>query len=369
MIRHFQSLAEGRDNNFHIVRLVAATAVLISHSFALVTGDPNLEPWRHTIGMTPGTIAVDLFFVISGYLVALSIQRSNSATHFFWSRALRIYPGLVFMVGLITLACWFTSTLAFKEYAINWQTIKFLIKNSVLIMGVEFTLPGTFPRNPVPEVINGSLWSLPEEIKMYGVLLLVWLTSRSSAHAGAWFKYLTAGLCLAGLVGYFGWHFAGWHLPMHHAVFRLAYFFFAGTIFANFGHLIPSSARAAGLMAAVLALGVWREELFFTAYHLVLPYLLLFVCLGFKNDWTRKLNGQEDYSYGIYIWGFPIQQFCLHAVPGMGVEWLTALAFGITLIVAAFSWHFVEKPALNYRRPLIEWTHQFWARLRPHPTH
>ncbi|RYF39834.1 MAG: acyltransferase, partial [Comamonadaceae bacterium] len=62
-------LSKGRNNNLNLIRMLAATMVLVSHSYVVVSGDPHSEPWVRLLGMTPGGIAVDAFFVLSGFLV------------------------------------------------------------------------------------------------------------------------------------------------------------------------------------------------------------------------------------------------------------------------------------------------------------
>lgn len=73
---YLADFAKGRDNNLTLLRIIAATAVLFSHSFVLSNGDPNTEPLRTWLGMTTGTIAVDVFFLVSGFLVTASISKS-----------------------------------------------------------------------------------------------------------------------------------------------------------------------------------------------------------------------------------------------------------------------------------------------------
>src|SRR5487761_1170379 len=92
--------ARGRDNNFNLLRFLAAFAVLISHSFSLATGVSDAEPLRAAYGLTWGDIAVDVFFVTSGFLVTASLLKRRSATAFVWARVLRIFPALWLMLFL-----------------------------------------------------------------------------------------------------------------------------------------------------------------------------------------------------------------------------------------------------------------------------
>ena len=81
--RHLSRRINGHDNNFNLLRFVAASAVLVSHSFALATGDPRTEPLRRLLGLSLGDIAVSAFFATSGFLVTGSLLSKQNATEFF----------------------------------------------------------------------------------------------------------------------------------------------------------------------------------------------------------------------------------------------------------------------------------------------
>ncbi len=94
------NFTDGRDNNFSLIRIIAAFAVLITHSFALAIGTGEAEPFQKFLGMTMGTIAVDIFFITSGFLVTSSLLTRQSVIEFVWARVLRIYPALLVMLCL-----------------------------------------------------------------------------------------------------------------------------------------------------------------------------------------------------------------------------------------------------------------------------
>ena len=129
-------LSQGRDNNFNLIRIVAALVVLVTHSFALV---------GESIGMTIGLIAVDVFFIVSGFLVTASLLTRQSTIEFLWARALRIFPALLVMLLLtvFVLGPFFTS-LPLSSYFSDRTTYDYLLKCSTLFTGVVYKLPGVF---------------------------------------------------------------------------------------------------------------------------------------------------------------------------------------------------------------------------------
>jgi len=161
-----------RDNNFNLIRFIAAFGVLFSHSFSLALGGSETEPFKQLLGMSFGQIAVDIFFISSGFLIANSLFMKKNLANFLWARFLRIYPGLfvslifcVFIVGL------FFTKYPIGQYLTDTQTYVFLVKNAVLFFGEEQKLPGVFESLPWQGVVNGSLWTLPFEVKAYCLLV------------------------------------------------------------------------------------------------------------------------------------------------------------------------------------------------------
>lgn len=121
-----------------------------------------------------GGIAVDVFFITSGFLITYSFFSRNNIIAFIWARILRIYPALfvaivfcVFVVGL------FFTTNTISDYLFDPQTFKFFRRNVTLFSGVKYELPGVFTDNPYMNAVNGSLWTLPYEIKMYTYLAII----------------------------------------------------------------------------------------------------------------------------------------------------------------------------------------------------
>ena len=334
--------ATGRDNNFNLVRFLAAFAVLWSHSYALSI---EWEPWIDFLRYTPAGVAVDVFFVTSGFLVTASLLRLGDVRQFLRARALRIFPALIVMSCLLTfvLGPWFT-TLPLGEYFTESETWKFLVKNATVLAGLKFRLEGMFPDNPIDRVVNGSLWTLKFELYCYITLVLAWWLAAKVSKSDA-FKLFTRVVVIGTalmLAGFWWAHETGnptW------GDFRLFFMFFCGAAFWIFRARIPMHPALFAAMSLVLLAGVAMPTYFFWVYPPTIGYIVLWLAYV-PGGWIRRFNGVGDYSYGLYIYAFPVQQALIASFPTQSPLFVFFWASAITLPLAMLSWHLVEKPML-----------------------
>lgn len=341
--------ATSRDNNFNLVRFLAAFAVLWSHSYAMVLGPQNQEPWVNWLGYTPAGIAVDVFFVTSGFLVTASLLRLDNFKAFVRARALRIFPALVVMSLLLALVMGpLFTTLPPGEYFTQSEVWKFIVKDSTILTGVKFKLPGVFDGHPMDDVVNGSLWTLPFELRCYLTLALVWWAASFAKHKAlrSFTRMLVIGTSLM-LLSFWVSHAFGYK---HWHTFRLFFMFFCGAVFWVFRERIPMRTSILVAMAVPLAAAVVVPKYFFWVYPLAAAYIVLWFAYV-PGGWLRRFNRFGDYSYGIYIYAFPVQQMLLELVPGITPEQMILAAAAGTLPLAMASWHFVEKPMLARKGP------------------
>jgi peptidoglycan/LPS O-acetylase OafA/YrhL len=344
------SLTQGRNNNFNLVRIIAALAVLVTHSFALSSGNPADEPLRQTLGMTLGSIAVDVFFVTSGLLVTASLLRSESVVAFAWSRCLRIFPGLLVMLMLTVFIVGplFTS-LQPASYLLDSGTLAYLLKGATLVTGILDRLPGVFESNPYPSSVNGSLWTMPYEVRMYALLAVLWATVHKVLRLrGAAFTKAIQALAFISGAGLVLGHFVSSRDP---TFLRLFFMFFAGaTLFVSRDRVLLSAPLFLLAMALTMVAAV-NQHSFFVVYTLLLPYLV--ICLAYvPSDKARQYNKVGDYSYGIYIYAFPVQQSLAALVPGISAAGMLLASLLATTGLAALSWHFIESRAMGLRAGL-----------------
>ncbi len=352
-----------RDNNFNLIRFIAASLVLYSHSFPLALGTGHADPVYHAIGMSLGTVAVDVFFVTSGFLIAGSFFARANLTAFVWARILRIYPALIvallFCVFVVGLA--FTTLTAY-EYLSDPKTHRFLTKNMTLLSAIRYQLPGVFADLPYPNAVNGSLWTLPYEIKMYAWLAIIGCTLRYVHSKFGWhiLKLGFLGIAAAALAASLLNHFQPFASP--HFI-RLFSMFFLGVGFYVYRERIYLSSRLFLALFVALLLSAADQDAFFVVYSLTLAYLVFYLAYA-PSGRIRRFNKAGDYSYGIYIYAFPVQQSVAHLIPGVSVTTMMTTAFAGTFVLAFLSWHLIEKRCLA-RKVDYAWIEKAVRRLRP----
>jgi peptidoglycan/LPS O-acetylase OafA/YrhL len=342
----------GRDNNFNLIRFVAASAVLYSHSYALSTGDKMTEPLRW-LDVTPGMLAVDVFFLTSGFLVTSSLLARRSIPAFTLARVLRIYPALLAAVVLTVLAVGLNfTTLSARAFFAEHQTWAYVARNVTLVTGIEHMLPGSFDANPWRSAVNVSLWTLPYELAMYFLLGLIWVVLVSLAGDPARrFGRVVVALGLLALAANLVVPFA-----TRSSAVRLTAMFFVGSALFLFRDRVRMDRRVFVLLALAVAASMWNSATFRIVHTLAIPYLVFYFAFV-PGGPIRLYNRLGDYSYGIYIYAWPVQQMVAASIPGITPLRMLLVSFACTLALAVISWHVIEKRALAFgkrrRRPVV----------------
>ena len=168
--------ARSRDNNFTLLRLLAALTVILFHSGPASGSTAAGLPLRPYRALDFGEMALDMLFVVSGFLVTASLFNRGDLNHFLWARALRLYPALWLMLPLtVFLLGASLTTLPLKDYFGSRATWDYVYKVGTVVSGVRYGLPGVFESLPIKAAFNGSLWTLPVEARMYIYLAVGWL--------------------------------------------------------------------------------------------------------------------------------------------------------------------------------------------------
>jgi peptidoglycan/LPS O-acetylase OafA/YrhL len=329
-------------NNFDAIRFVAATLVIYAHAYA-VSGHANDERLAGLTGFIgSGSLAVEVFFLVSGYLITRSLMQRDNLIDFAEARVLRIFPALIvccaisaFFVGLLT------TTLPVCEYLTRPQTWNYFLQNGSLF-SVHWVLPGVFESNVLKGVVNGSLWTLPIEFKMYAVMFGLGVGS-------IFIKRYRAALFTALIGGYLVFSFATQNaqLASHTSDVPapLIAFFLIGALFYLTRKYIPVSTTLALALwgALLLARGTFLAT---PLYYAALSYSLLAIAFDTTFQMHRFAK-HGDFSYGLYLYGFPVKQVVILIAGSMSSNRLFLIAFPITLVFAWLSWKLIEAPALR----------------------
>ena len=334
-----------QDNRFDILRLLAAWLVLFSHCYPL-GGRPQNEPLQSALGLdTLGGVGVAIFFVLSGYLVSISLERSPNLFEFARRRALRIYPALIMICLLCVLLLGpLMTTLSLAEYWRHGMTWDYLRNASAL--SIRFELPGVFADNTYPRTINGSLWTLPYEISCYAVLALLGLLPGSLR-----VKVMVVLVALAALVLTRPPALAATPLSrflgLDYYFTKLGFLFALGAVFGCWRERIRPAAWLAllALAGVVVSLGELQMLLWLFGLGTLTLWLALY------GKWLPRVPARVgDWSYGAYLYGFPVQQVLAHyKLQEASFAGYVIAATVLTFTLAALSWHWVEKQALRWK--------------------
>jgi peptidoglycan/LPS O-acetylase OafA/YrhL len=333
-----------RRNNFDVLRLLAASLVLFSHSYAL-TASP--EPFAVS-GWTFGEVGVVMFFAMSGFLIAKSWSDQPGLVPFAVKRALRLLPALVVAVSVVVFVVGpLFTTLPLSSYFSDPTTWVYWIRSSFLITFAG-KLPGVFETNPYPAAVNGSLWTLPVEACCYALaamLGVVGLLRRSGVLIA--FSCLLV-LCVTPLSPFAVAPIGGTTSGNFPLVVMLGATFVLGVLaYALRSRLHLNWTIAVVLMALWLATwgGGW------TRVTGILAIAFAVLVFAFRTPaWLRNLTAPGDLSYGIYVYAFPVQQSLAAIWHGIAPLAMFSIAFPVTYALAFLSWRLVERPALAYKR-------------------
>ncbi|MEO8160172.1 MAG: acyltransferase [Arenimonas sp.] len=334
-----EALQAGRDN-FLPLRHLAALLVIFGHSYRLsahVAGQVDfVERWLP--GFYAGSLAVYFFFAISGYLVTTGLLRKPGFWRYLRNRFLRVYPAYFacLLATVLVLGPAFT-TLEIRDYFNSTETWHYLRTNLSPIT-LAWKLPGVFAGNPDPGVVNGTLWSLGLEVRWYAYLGLL---AMLGVVARRWLFTLVALAFLA---------FASWEglqgKPDPLSFRALSMVFMGAALLAQWKHRIRvghASFATLVLLCAVAHGTRW----FFPAAVLAAGWFTLWVAYVLP---PLRWPGKRDYSYGLFLYGFPVQQALVAAIPTLAPWQLFTLAAPIALLLAAISWHWLEQPMISFKR-------------------
>jgi peptidoglycan/LPS O-acetylase OafA/YrhL len=335
--------AGSRPTGFDYLRITLAVSLVLFHAI-LVCYEPA---WAQSVLRTgwrlPLLLLVPSFFSLSGFLIAGSLERSTVPV-FIGLRILRIIPALTvdtlltaFVIGVL-----FTAV-PLREYFGSVVTWKYLLN---IIGQIHYRLPGLFLNNPIPQIVNAQLWTIPWEFVCYAIIVFLAIIGIAQSRL----RFLIVAI-IAPIVVLGAWatlnptRFSPSAVIIAPLPVDVVLCFLLGVAVYKFRDMIPYSVTMAALSVIVyVTLMYTRYSSIFTC----IPVSYLTVWIGVTNYPRNFLIRGGDYSYGIYLYHFTFQQ----AIVAMGVRaWYMSFILSLMAVtaIAAMSWHWIEKPALSLR--------------------
>ena len=341
-------------NNFDFLRLLFASFVIITHSFVLL----GLEFFEPLTNITCGQINFSFiglrgFFIISGFLIYKSLDRSSSIVDYVWKRLLRVFPALIFL-GIITtfLIGPILSSDSFTVYFLNKNVYLFFISSINLFVQNDFKcLPALFINNPYNCEVNGSLWTITYEFLFYiGLLFLLIFQKKTFKKILLVFALLTIYLFkIIYVEKYFKYeYFIKFTSIGLKSASDFGCYFIYGTLFSiyNYENLATKWHRFIIIICSIIFILLISLNSFKFFPIIIIPIILSLSLLKLKFfDFLKKTG---DISYGTYLYGFLIQQILI-SLFNLNIAILIISTLLLSWIAGFISWNYLEKPMLFYK--------------------
>ncbi len=339
----------GRNNNFNFLRLFLAVLVLLSHSPELIDGNRDREILSSILNktFTFGELAVNGFFLISGYLIIQSWQYSPQLFSYLTKRVLRIYPGFI--------AATIISAFIIAPFgAANAAAYFAQLNLGEFMQGMLFlqspVVPPIFMGQPYPSV-NGSMWTIAYEFRCYLLVAALGMCGifkrRKLWLAFSIFIFILA--IIPGLADKIDFPRSSLVLGTPYKFIRFLVFFCAGGCFYLWRDRIQyKTTWALALLPIVI----------FSLFKMKLAQLLLPTMGGYILFWfafaplprLQKFSNYADISYGVYLYGWPMQKLLLWYIPSLSPWLLFVLSCVLSFACGWLSWHFVESPFMKLKK-------------------
>ncbi|MCJ8314564.1 MAG: acyltransferase [Pseudomonadales bacterium] len=347
---------ETRNNNFDLLRLIAAFMVAYSHFLRLldIGEDPLL---KITGNIDTSELGVIVFFIISGYLVTKSFTYAKSRTQFLFNRVLRIFPGyLVCLLFCVFIVGALSTTWNIYDYLTSYKTYLFFL-NSYLFT-LQYQLPGVFEANPRQYTVNSAIWTLCIEFLAY-LMLFVMFNNKKILKT-----YCVIGLTL--LVVFLNIIYHEERVLFAHQVddplgayflyyfnftesLRFVLYFFIGSMFSLFKSTVTTN-KYIFLLCVISWVLSWQTQYYDVIELLTVPYCVLFLGLTYNKNIDLFFKKVGDLSYGVYLYHSPVAQFVWYKGHlTFDTFEMVLMSIFLTLLLSAISWHLVERMALGYK--------------------
>lgn len=351
-----RAIFDSQPNSLNLARHVLASIVVYSHAFE--TGGYGLDPLKVFTGFTSGDICVAFFFAISGYLVCRSWFRNPSGKIYLWHRSLRIFPAFwvcLILTSFVLFPLWIRiSGEDFGGLELR-ETWSYLFSNFLLRIR-QSSIGNMFAANPVQGVVNGSLWSLFPEFLCYLLVLFAGKLGFFKRNMSL-FVVLAFLLCLAFAATPFVLT-SVFDTRLYPPLFYVGKLVFVSSFFVCGILLFLLSGKVrVSYVGLFIALTAFVGSLIcgFKPAVILLPFLAPYIAISGSLLFPFKgIKLYSDFSYGIYIYHFPVQQvlYAFGFLSGLNVVGFALCSWFLTLPLAVLSWLLVEKVALKQKNLL-----------------
>lgn len=342
-MEQFLGDAKSRNNALNLFRVILAIFVLISHSFPL--GGFGSEP--SIGGLSLGGFAVAGFFSISGFLVTRS-RRNLSPIEFARRRILRIYPGYIVAIIVTALVLSLAVDFSVSSWSIS-SALSYIAWSLPLILGQSSALTATVSGLPYPLGVNGNLWTLAPEAILYVALAVSFSFAFFKRMKWSWIFVIAISSFITILL-------QNGLLPFHDGMnnkivmlFFLTNYFFAGVFLSSLRERLKGN-WASFIASSLLGLALTNLGFGYSLASIFYAYSILWLSSNISSK-AMRLNSVNDYSYGLYLYSFPVQQILSRLeIQNLGLPFFIFASVVATAPLAFLSWRFVEKPALEFSR-------------------
>lgn len=336
-----------RNNNFNLLRLLLAMLVILSHSPELVDGNRHREILTRLFGTVSfGELAVDGFFLLSGFLIVQSWHHNPNFLAFLKKRILRIYPAFI-VASLVS--AFVVGPLGSNptQYFTQFNLLQFI--KGVTLLHVPI-IPPVFEGQPYPYV-NNAMWTIKYEFLCY---LFVALSGIFGIFKNRLLCLILFGITLSlsiisGTINYISFNELAFSLTNLASSMLLLAFFCAGGCFYLFNDRIRYKTNGVYLAVAILFLCLFSLKIAQFALATFGAYVLFWFAFS-QFYFLERFRTYSDISYGVYLYGWPSQKLLLWYFPSLS-PWLLFLLACISSCICGFlSWHLIEHPFLDLKR-------------------
>lgn len=326
-----------KDNCFDAIRYFFTISVFIVHFCYL----NDIEVFWPISGAT----SVEVFFIISGFLIFYSHIEKKSIKYYIDKRIRRILPPYITVVILCTIAGIFMTQLSIKDYLSNNETYKYLFTNLGFLNFLQPTLPGVFEANPITAV-NGSLWTMKIEVMFYiSVPFIFWILkkyNKLNVMVLIFLIAITYDYCFTKLYEQTNNNF---YLLIRKQFGSQLIYFYSGTFILLY---FETFIKYLNFLFPIAIIICCLENYFFLGYLKPLALATIIIGFAYNLKYLNYLKKYDNISYGMYLYHFPATQVIVYYLsPHCNIYITFILSLLLTVIISLISWFFIEKPIIT----------------------